>query len=497
MSSSRKKHKEPKASKKHRHEEKADWPLPHSDGGKVRLTELFGHIEKEFDNLRSENAALAEKVESLTDKLNTLLAGRALERIPDVTSTDLTHSPASHPVADPIPPPLIQSSLQPKMFKSSTQPFTIKLKPTKKARPTLTVEWAQVRVFQGHRDGVMQVAHSKHGTPVIGSTSVDGTALIWDPDTGTPFLKYTGHSGAVNCISFHQKEVLACTVSGDCFGHVWRYLPPVSGLPRQPSLAEKLKHDSSGEERCLSDDYEDTTVDEGVHPSVTLVKTPIIILKGHKAPVMSCDWLPNAQQLVTASWDRTARLWDSEKGLTIHSLEGHDQELTHVCAHPSQQLLVTSSQDTTFRLWDFRTPPIHSVNVFQGHSKAVNAAVFSQRDNVISGSDDHTVKIWDLRKMRSPTDSIRLDIGVNRIALSQYENGVLALPLDNGHIRLYDLAGNRLAQIPRRDRQGHRRLVFSAAWSLDSHQKCNLYTSAFDNKVIGWKITFDAATKLS
>ena len=72
---------------------------------------------------------------------------------------------------------------------------------------------------------------------------------------------------------------------------------------------------------------------------------------------------------------------------------GHDQELTHVCAHPTQQLLVTSSLDATFRLWDFRAPPIHSVNVFQGHSKAVNSAVFSLRENVVSGSDDHTVKV--------------------------------------------------------------------------------------------------------
>ena len=45
------------------------------------------------------------------------------------------------------------------------------------------------------------------------------------------------------------------------------------------------------------------------------------------------------------------------------------------------------------RLWDFRAPPIHSVNVFQGHSKAVNSAVFSMQENVISGSDDHTVKV--------------------------------------------------------------------------------------------------------
>lgn len=57
MSSSRKKHKDPKAAKKHSHEEKADWPPPHGEGGKVRLTELFGQIEKEFDQLRSENAA--------------------------------------------------------------------------------------------------------------------------------------------------------------------------------------------------------------------------------------------------------------------------------------------------------------------------------------------------------------------------------------------------------------------------------------------------------
>ena len=71
-------------------------------------------------------------------------------------------------------------------------------------------------------------------------------------------------------------------------------------------------------------------------------------------------------------------------------------ELTHVCAHPTQQLLVTSSTDTTFRLWDFRAPPIHSVNVFQGHSKAVNSTVFSLRENVVSASDDHSLKVTHL-----------------------------------------------------------------------------------------------------
>ena len=190
---------------------------------------------------------------------------------------------------------------------------------TTQAPPTLPVEWTQVRVFQGHRDGVMQVAHSNYGTPEIGSTSVGMTSsllhasltssllspftlsfsspspfailppiflnsflssfppllppfthtvpltsalsvssasfykvgvvlvaslvtiplpsppavMIWG---SSPFLKYTGHSGAVNSISFYQKE---CWHVLYCFDRMWRYLPPVSRLPWQPSLAEK------------------------------------------------------------------------------------------------------------------------------------------------------------------------------------------------------------------------------------------------------------------
>ncbi len=41
--------------------------------------------------------------------------------------------------------------------------------------------------------------------------------------------------------------------------------------------------------------------------------------------------------------------------------------------------------------------------------------------------------------------------------------------------------------------QGHRRMVYSVAWSCDSHvtpERCNLFSSGFDNKVVGWKISW-------
>ncbi len=42
----------------------------------------------------------------------------------------------------------------------------------------------------------------------------------------------------------------------------------------------------------------------------------------YAAPVMSCDWMPEGKQLVSGSWDRTAKLWDFESAQVIHSLEG-------------------------------------------------------------------------------------------------------------------------------------------------------------------------------
>eukprot|EP00731_Ephydatia_muelleri_P034171 Em0049g18a len=89
------------------------------------------------------------------------------------------------------------------------------------APPTLPVEWTQVRVFQGHRDGVMQVAHSNYGTPEIGSTSValSVSSAFYKMGVVLVASMYTRHSGAVNCISFYQKE---CWPALYCFDHMWR-----------------------------------------------------------------------------------------------------------------------------------------------------------------------------------------------------------------------------------------------------------------------------------
>jgi WD40 repeat protein len=113
------------------------------------------------------------------------------------------------------------------------------------------------------------------------------------------------------------------------------------------------------------DDDEDPVEDM----KVEVLRTPLIEFSGHSGVVVCADFVsPSYDQIITASWDRQAILWDIESHQALQTLSGHDHELTHVSSHPTQRLVVTASRDTSFRLWDFRDQ-ICSVSVFQGHSE--------------------------------------------------------------------------------------------------------------------------------
>uniref|UniRef100_A0A8D0I9F6 WD repeat-containing protein 37 n=1 Tax=Sus scrofa TaxID=9823 RepID=A0A8D0I9F6_PIG len=339
----------------------------------------------------------------------------------------------------------------------STSQLSQKLKTTYKASTSKIVSSFKtttsravcqlVKEYVGHRDGIWDVSVARTAPVVLGTASADHTALLWSIETGRSLARYTGHVGSVNSVKFHPSEQLALTASGDQTAHVWRYAVQ---LPTPQPVADTSQLCGEDEVECSDKDEPDADADA---PSdCPTIRAPLTSLKSHQGVVIAADWLVGGKQAVTASWDRTANLYDVETSELVHCLTGHDQELTHCCTHPTQRLVVTSSRDTTFRLWDFRDPSIHSVNVFQGHTDTVTSAVFTVGDNVVSGSDDRTVKVWDLKNMRSPIATIRTDSAINRITVCVGQR-IIALPHDNRQVRLFDMSGVRLARLPRSSRQ--------------------------------------------
>jgi WD40 repeat protein len=72
----------------------------------------------------------------------------------------------------------------------------------------------------------------------------------------------------------------------------------------------------------------------------------------------------------------------------------------------------------------------------------VSSVEFAGTHQLVSGSDDRTVKVWDLRTYNTPLCTIRCPARVNRVGVCPVSQRV-AVPMDDKQIRVYDLKGNR------------------------------------------------------
>jgi WD40 repeat protein len=67
---------------------------------------------------------------------------------------------------------------------------------------------------------------------------------------------------------------------------------------------------------------------------------------------MSAAFSPDGKRVVTASFDKTARLWDAASGKEIAVLKGHTNQVQSAAFSPDGKRVVTASSDNTARLWD-------------------------------------------------------------------------------------------------------------------------------------------------
>ncbi len=117
------------------------------------------------------------------------------------------------------------------------------------------------------------------------------------------------------------------------------------------------------------------------------------VLKGHKALIFHLALSPDGQRLVTASEDKTARLWDVKTRKQLAVLLGHKNKVLFAEFSPDGKKVVTASEDGTARLWDANTGK--QLMVLLGHKGTVRSAKFSPDGRqVVTASEDKTTRLW-------------------------------------------------------------------------------------------------------
>jgi WD40 repeat protein len=146
------------------------------------------------------------------------------------------------------------------------------------------------------------------------------------------------------------------------------------------------------------------------------------------------------------------------------NVRGHSDWVNSVTFSPDGKQAISGSNDKTIKLWDIVSGRV--IRTFSGHSDRVNSVTFSPDGRqAVSGSDDKTIKLWDvasgsvIRTFSGHTSYVR------SVAFSPDGRQVIS-GSDDKTIKLWDVASGGVI----RTFSGHSRSVRSVAFSPDGRQ---------------------------
>ena len=264
-----------------------------------------------------------------------------------------------------------------------------------------------------HEKGIWGVAFSPDGKTVL-TGSGDKTARLWNAVTGEPKGEPMRHDDAVLAVAFgpNDKTVLTgCSDGGAGMALLWdlRTDPPqVKRLPH-PKRVLAVAFDPSGEKILTG--CEDNLARLWDARTMKAQDKPL----RHMQQIVAVKFSPDSKTVITGSHDQTARLWDAVTGDSLGKPLRHENKVWDVAFSPDGQTVLTGSSDQTARFWDAKT--CEPIGAPLRHANSVRAVAFCpDGKHVLTGSSDNLAQRW--KTAQSSVDLPRHGDSVDAVGFS-------------------------------------------------------------------------------
>ena len=324
----------------------------------------------------------------------------------------------------------------------------------------------------GHAEAVLSVAFSSDGRN-LASGSGDTTIRTWSLATQAPRHVMKGHTNWVLCIAWSSDNVFLASGGMDCMVRLW---DADAGEPRGGPL------------------------------------------KGHKKPVVTLAFEPAhlaypVTRFASGSTDGTVRVWDAVRRVCLFTMSAHAKAVSKV-VWGGEGLIYTASRDTSINVWDatdgklvrqlkghghwvntlaisseyaMRTGPydhtgVKPENDAQAKAQALaryKAATGGKPERLVSGSDDHTMFLWEPSKSKVPVGRLTGHQQlVNHILFSPDSKYFASASFDKSVKLWCGLTGKFITTF-----RAHVGSVYQLAWSADSRM---LLSASKDSTIKVW-----------
>ncbi|EPY42876.1 coatomer protein complex, subunit alpha (xenin) [Angomonas deanei] len=239
----------------------------------------------------------------------------------------------------------------------------------------------------------------------------NGVVQIWDYSMNTSVDTFYISNGGVPTrgVDFHESQPLFVTGSDDHLVRVWNYklrrcMYTLAG--HVDYIRTTFFHHNQPWILSSSDDYI-------IRIWNWQSRACIAMLPGHLHYVMCAQFHPTQPLVASASLDKTIKVWDisklqfrkQEAGVVQdllgtsdvevkYTLEGHEKAVNWVSFHPTHSYLVSASDDRTVRVWSYSDSGFYNETTLRGHTHNVCCATYFKGKYIISCGEDRVIKVF-------------------------------------------------------------------------------------------------------
>jgi hypothetical protein len=207
-------------------------------------------------------------------------------------------------------------------------------------------------------------AYSPNGKRVAMGSS-DRLLRVWDAENGRQTLTLMWHGDTVSCIAYSPDSKWIVSGSSDKTLKVWDVATDPGSLTLNPGAA-----------------FQSVRTRERLS------------LSGHQGTVCGVAFSPDGKRIVSASADKTLKVWDAATGRETLTIEGHLDAVQSVAFSPDGSRIVSGSADGEIRVWDAEVGV--GMLTLSTDAGGIRSLAFSRDGKrIVSGSANGTLRIWD------------------------------------------------------------------------------------------------------
>lgn len=336
-----------------------------------------------------------------------------------------------------------------------------------------------VRTLSGHTSGVSDVAYSPDGRR-IATGDDDGIVKIWDAETGKELLTLKEKPGRLFGIIFSNDNTRIATATENKETKIWDATTglEVLILAGHSDWVNNVVFNADGTRVATLGQDGKTILWDGNTGKQLLA----LASTGNNGLAIN----QKGTRLTTLNVDGRVKIWDlspSHEVLTVPTgglLSSLLWGQGTVAYTPDGKYFAVGMRDGLIKIWDASTGESHMI--LQGHTAGVNLVVFSRDGSLlVSASSDHTAKIWDVGTGKELITLTGHSDEVGNVAISADNRHVATTSLDST-VKVWDV---RSGKLERTFTSAISSWGLSVAFSPDGTQ---LVTSFADGTLAGWDL---------